>query len=253
MCGHAWCRSFFMPRLGHHAAGQEPRGAWGKARKGRQMLAGPVRATRRQPVNQHGWLPRRVVLAEVKRYHSQHMANGSANQHPNIWAPWRMDYIDSLSRPAEDKGCFICRARQGDKDVAELLLWEGKHALAMLNRYPYTGGHLLICPNEHIGQFGDLDDPTLMEMMWMVRDAQVALGRAVKAQGFNIGWNIGQCAGAGLPGHLHIHVVPRWPGDTNFMDVVGGVRMVPISLEQLYELISQAARELNLPRLSPEG
>ncbi len=189
----------------------------------------------------------------MRRYHGQGMANESPNQHPNIWAPWRTDYIDSLSCPGEDKGCFICRARQGDKDAAELVLWEGKHSLAVLNRYPYTGGHVLICPNEHIEEIGDLDDPTVMEMMWMVRDTQIALRRAVKAQGFNIGCNIGQCAGAGLPGHLHIHVVPRWPGDTNFMDVLGGVRMVPISLQQLYESISQAAKELNLPRLSSEG
>ncbi len=181
------------------------------------------------------------------------MANESTNQHPNIWAPWRTDYIDSLSCPEEDKGCFICRARSGEDEAAELVLWQATHCLVLLNRYPYTGGHLLICPNEHIGEFSDLDDATLMEMMQLVRDAQVVLGRAVKAQGFNIGCNIGQCAGAGLPGHLHIHVVPRWPGDTNFMDVVGGVRMVPISLAQLYESISQAAKELGLPGLSSEG
>ncbi len=123
----------------------------------------------------------------------------------------------------------------------------------VLNRYPYTGGHVLICPNEHLAEFSDLDDETLMEMMRMIRDVQIVLRQAVKAQGFNVGCNIGQCAGAGLPGHLHMHVVPRWPGDTNFMDVVGGVRMVPISLQQLHESISQAAAELGLPRLLPEG
>ena len=181
------------------------------------------------------------------------MANESANHRRNIWAPWRTDYIDSLSSPVEDKGCFICRARDGEDEAAELILWRGTHCLVILNRYPYTGGHMLICPNEHVGEFGDLDDATLTEMMQMVRDGQAVLRRAVKAQGFNIGCNIDRCAGAGLPEHLHIHVVPRWPGDTNFMDVVGGVRVVPISLAELYETILRAAEELGLPRRKPEG
>jgi len=193
------------------------------------------------------------VLAGAGLYHGCGMANESANHHRNIWAPWRTDYIDSLSSQEEDKGCFICRARDGENEAAELILWRGTRCLVMLNRYPYTGGHVLICPNEHIGEFGDLDDATLTEMMQMVRDAQAVLRRAVKAQGFNIGCNIGRCAGAGLPEHLHIHVVPRWPGDTNFMDVIGGIRVVPISLAELHESISRAAEELGLPCRQPEG
>jgi len=181
------------------------------------------------------------------------MVNESHNHHPNIWAPWRTDYINSLSSPEEDKGCFVCRARDGEKPAAELVLWRGSRSLAMLNRYPYTGGHILVCPNEHAAEFSDLSAETMTEMMLLVCDTQAVLRQAVKAQGFNIGCNVGQCAGAGLPGHLHMHVVPRWPGDTNFMDVVGGVRMVPISLAELHKSIVQAAKKLKLPKLSPEG
>ena len=170
-----------------------------------------------------------------------------ANSNPNIWAPWRMEYIDSLDE-GDDDGCFLCYARDGDSDSDNLVLWRSRRTLTVLNRFPYTGGHCLIAPLEHLADLSDLGEADLLEIMQIVRDTQRILTSAVKAQGFNIGMNIGRCAGAGLPGHLHVHVVPRWSGDVNMMTAIGGVRVVPISLKQLYETITAAAAELGLPR-----
>jgi ATP adenylyltransferase len=175
-----------------------------------------------------------------------------ANRNCNIWAPWRTEYIESLSE--SESGCFLCTARdETDRDAENLVLWRGPRTLTVLNRYPYTGGHALIAPLDHVGDMADLDDATLLEMMRVARDMQTILSDALKAQGFNIGYNIGRCAGAGLPEHLHMHVVPRWAGDVNMLTVLGHVRVVPISLEQLYDTITEAARSLDLPRFEADG
>lgn len=107
----------------------------------------------------------------------------------------------------------------------------------------------MIAPYAHEGELAGLDDATMLEMMQMLRDMQSILKRAVSAQGFNVGINVGRCAGAGLPGHLHMHIVPRWPGDTNFMSVFGGARVIPQSLESLYDAVRQAGEELELPKV----
>ncbi|MBI5725565.1 MAG: HIT domain-containing protein [Planctomycetes bacterium] len=157
-----------------------------------------------------------------------------------------MEYIDALSGPKGD--CFLCRYRdQADQDGKNYVLWRGKAVFAVLNRYPYTGGHTMVAPYGHVAGLGDLDSPTLVEMMRMVRDLPAIMTKALRAEGFNIGINIGRCAGAGLPGHLHIHVVPRWGGDTNFMPVFGDVRVIPQTLDELYRLMLAAGKELNLP------
>ena len=169
----------------------------------------------------------------------------------NLWAPWRMEYIESLG--GEEGGCFLCGIRDnpGD-DEKNLLIWRGRRSFTVLNRFPYTGGHSLIAPLDHVGGLGDINERTLLEMMAAVRDIQEALSHAIRAQGFNIGINIGRCAGAGLPGHLHIHVVPRWSGDTNFMPVFGDVRVIPDSLQKLRDRIRRASEELGLPK-PPDG
>jgi ATP adenylyltransferase len=171
----------------------------------------------------------------------------------NIWAPWRIEYIESLC--AGGAGCFLCEIREApERDDENLLIWRGRRCLTVLNRFPYTGGHSLVAPLEHLPSLADIDAEAVLEMMAMVRDVQQAISRAIRAQGFNIGINIGRCAGAGLPGHLHVHVVPRWPGDTNFMHVFGDVRVIPDALEKLRDKIRQAAEELNLPALArPTG
>jgi len=168
----------------------------------------------------------------------------------NLWAPWRIEYIQSLSD--DDDGCFLCRYRDDkrSKDAENLLLWRGKNCFAVMNRFPYTGGHMLVAPLEHVAGLEDLSGAVMCEMMEMVRDLQVALKRAIGAHGFNVGMNIGRCAGAGLPGHLHLHVVPRWNGDTNFMSVLGDMRVIPQALSQLHRQLRNVSSELELPKLS---
>ena len=156
----------------------------------------------------------------------------NADRKLNLHAPWRIEYVRSL---AEDKGgCFLCRARdEVGREEQNLLLWRTEHCLVGMNKFPYTAGHLLIAPLEHLPELVDLSGEVMREMMELTRDSIKLLECAVRAEGFNVGMNIGQCAGAGLPGHLHLHVVPRWRADTNFMAVLGDIRVIPQSLARL--------------------
>ncbi|MDY6913490.1 MAG: HIT domain-containing protein [Planctomycetota bacterium] len=172
----------------------------------------------------------------------------SGERQRNLWAPWRMEYIDALNDG--DESCFLCRYRdEPENDQANLVLWRGQKSFVMMNRFPYTGGHSMIAPYEHQAGLADLADQTLTEMVRFVRDLESLLSEALNAEGFNVGLNVGRCAGAGLPGHLHAHVVPRWPGDTNFVTVLGGVRVIPQSLQETWTLLRETSQELNLPRL----
>jgi len=169
----------------------------------------------------------------------------------NIHAPWRIEYINMLSN--EEQGCFLCRIRdEKDRDAENLLLWRAKYSMVVMNRFPYSAGHLLIAPYEHIGQLEQLSSETMLEMMRLACDAQKLLTTSIKAEGFNIGMNIGHCAGAGLEGHIHLHIVPRWGGDTNFMAVLADVRIISQSLTDLYRQLQQTSLELNLPRVNCE-
>lgn len=159
-----------------------------------------------------------------------------------------MEYIDGLSGPQD--GCFLCEARdQPADDVEHFVMFRGEHNLVMLNRFPYTGGHCLVAPYEHVGTMEAMTEAAMLEMMGMLRDLQEAIGKALAPDGFNIGFNIGHCAGAGLPGHIHGHLVPRWSGDTNFMSVLGDIRVIPEFLARTQEKILAAAGELSLPTL----
>ncbi len=158
---------------------------------------------------------------------------------PSLFAPWRMDYIRQIDKgPAE---CFLCDAARLPASAtaadrkALLLLWTSDHCLVMINRYPYTNGHLLIATKSHKADLEDLSDDELTDLARQTAKAVNLLKRAISPQGFNIGINIGRCAGAGLPGHIHQHVVPRWNGDTNFMSVVGEIRVVPQAMSQLFD------------------
>ncbi len=176
----------------------------------------------------------------------------STERQRNLWAPWRMEYIDALARPQE--GCFLCRYRdEPQNDKKNLVLWRGANTFAVMNLFPYTGGHCLVAPQAHVGNLTDLDVATMTEIMELLRDLQTVLERAICPDGFNIGMNIGRCAGAGLPGHIHMHVVPRWSGDTNFMPILGDVHVIPDFLETIHEKIHQAGRELALPKFSAPG
>jgi ATP adenylyltransferase len=121
--------------------------------------------------------------------------------------------------------------------------------MVLFNRFPYTGGHMLIAPSGHIADMELLDEPTLLEMMTLARDVQKVLTQTIHPQGFNIGINVHRCAGAGLPGHLHLHVVPRWEGDTNFMPVVGHVHIISQALEDLYQQMQTVSKQLGLPQI----
>ena len=164
----------------------------------------------------------------------------------NLWAPWRSEYIRSLA-DHQDDDCFLCRYRdQPERDRENLVLWRRSSCLAVLNRFPYTGGHALVAPLVHVPDLAGLDAPTMQEMMEMLRDLQAVLGEGLGSHGFNIGMNVGQCAGAGLPGHLHAHIVPRWNGDTNFMSVFDQIRVIPMSLESIYDALGAAADRLGI-------
>jgi len=166
----------------------------------------------------------------------------------NLWAPWRMEYIRTLGQEFDASGCFLCHhAEHPEADAANGVVWRGPTCLTVFNKFPYTGGHLLVAPLRHQADLDDLDDATLNELVRQVRDAKRLLQEATAAHGFNIGMNFGRCAGAGLPGHLHVHVVPRWDGDTNFMPVLGDTRVISQSLEALGELLRAAAARLGLP------
>lgn len=159
----------------------------------------------------------------------------------NLWAPWRMEYIRSLGEE-EDEGCFLCRYwEEPNRDRENRVIWRTPSTFGVMNRFPYTNGHLLIAHAEHKANLSDLSDDELYEMTRAVRHGTDLLRETVSPQGFNIGFNLGRCAGAGLPGHLHAHIVPRWSGDTNFMAVIGDSRVVPDSLDALYaDLIERA-------------
>jgi len=172
----------------------------------------------------------------------------------NIWAPWRMEYLKTFSCPenfesaAQGGKCFFCRYWENPaQDRENLVLWRCPNCLVLFNRFPYTAGHLLIVPRMHVPDLNSLDDKTLLETMILSRDAQQALTQAIHPQGFNIGININRCAGAGLPDHLHLHLVPRWEGDTNFMSVIGNARVISQALDELYHQLSQISQQLNLP------
>ncbi len=165
--------------------------------------------------------------------------------HPNLWAPWRMEYIESLADPEAGGECFLCDyLNSPEHDAKNGVVFRGADMLVVMNRFPYTNGHLLIAPTAHKADMTDLNDAELLEMNQLVRDARIALGAAVGAHGFNVGINLGRCAGAGLPGHLHTHVVPRWNGDTNFMAVLGDVRVIPQAMERAYNAVCAAWQDL---------
>jgi ATP adenylyltransferase len=155
-----------------------------------------------------------------------------------LFAPWRMDYIRSLDKSgAADDGCFLCAAANASSEDRRrrTVLWNTEHTVVLMNHFPYNNGHLLIAPRSHKAEMEELTDAERCDLLLQTTECVRLLKRAVSAQGFNIGINLGKCAGAGLPGHLHQHVVPRWAGDTNFMGVVGEVRVVPQAMSQLYE------------------
>lgn len=163
----------------------------------------------------------------------------------NLWAPWRMDYIRSLGEQNREEGCFLCHYRDHPADdSSNHVLWRTSSVFVVLNRFPYTNGHLLVALLAHKAALSELNEDELCDLSRGLRDGVSVLTAALRPQGFNIGYNLGHCAGAGLPDHLHAHVVPRWSGDTNFMAVLGDSRVIPDSLDAVYaELSKQVAAQ----------
>lgn len=147
-----------------------------------------------------------------------------------IWAPWRMEYILSSKQP----GCFLCDIVQSQKDERNLVLKRGESMALLLNKYPYNNGHLMVVPYKHVDTLDSLGGKEMGEMMQMASTACEALRKTLHPDGFNLGLNIGTAAGAGLKDHLHLHIVPRWEGDTNFMPVLGEVKIIPQPLDKLW-------------------
>jgi ATP adenylyltransferase len=165
----------------------------------------------------------------------------------NLWAPWRVEYIQSLS---ESGDCFICRDLETpEDDDKNLVLWRSAKSIVILNLFPYNNGHLLIAPQRHIGGLEQASDEELLELLKLVRESQKVLSMAIKPHGFNVGMNFGRCGGAGLPEHLHVHVVPRWDGDTNFLNVCSDTNVISQSLSELLDQLKQISKEHNLPDL----
>lgn len=152
-----------------------------------------------------------------------------------IWAPWRIQYI----KGPKDKGCFFCDYPKESDDQKHLIVHRGKKSFVLMNYYPYNNGHLLIAPYKHAGEFDQLDDDTKLEMFNYINSCIKALKEKFNAEGFNVGINIGQVAGAGIKDHIHIHVVPRWNGDTNFMPVAGHAKVISQGLEDAWKSLKQ--------------
>ena len=152
-----------------------------------------------------------------------------------LWSPWRMEYIGA----DKEEGCIFCQALQEKADERNLILHRGKTCFIMLNRYPYNNGHLMIVPYDHVGSLEDLPQETLTELMHMINKGTALLRKAMHPHGFNIGINLGKSAGAGIVDHVHIHIVPRWDGDTNFMAVTAGTRVIPELLEDTYRKLKE--------------
>ena len=149
-----------------------------------------------------------------------------------LWSPWRLQYVTAGG--SGDADCFMCVAVQASDDAEHLLLHRGDRCFAMLNKFPYNTGHLMVAPNRHVGELEELEPTESAELMELTTAAVGALKTTMEPHGFNIGLNLGQVAGAGLPGHVHVHVVPRWGGDTNFMPVVGETKVLPELLADTY-------------------
>jgi ATP adenylyltransferase len=158
-----------------------------------------------------------------------------------LWAPWRLNYVSTpKDKPsAEGEECFICRGAAGTDDRASLVVHRSVLSLVVLNRFPYNNGHLLVCPKGHKGQLEELSGDELLDMQLLLRRMSGIIRARMNADGFNVGLNLGRVAGAGVPGHLHWHLVPRWLGDTNFMSVAGDTKVISQSLEALYDLLKE--------------
>ena len=155
-----------------------------------------------------------------------------------LWAPWREAYITKLT--IRQKSCVFCRILADNKDKQHLIFIRKPHAYVVLNLYPYSNGHCLVVPNRHVADISKLPQEEYTEMMELLREAKELLQTVFKPHGFNVGMNLGSIAGAGIPGHVHVHIVPRWQGDHNFMPVTAATKVISQSLSVIYKKLDDA-------------
>ena len=148
-----------------------------------------------------------------------------------IWAPWRDKYILTKT----EKRCIFCNKQKSKKDKTNYVIERGRYVFSILNIFPYNNGHIMVAPYRHVKDIGELEDKELLEMIKFVKGSQRLLNKVLSPQGYNIGMNLGKVAGAGIANHIHLHIVPRWTGDTNFMPVLFGAKIISQSLDALYE------------------
>ncbi len=159
-----------------------------------------------------------------------------------LWAPWRIKYISKIEK---HKGCVFCRILKEKEDSKNFIFIRRESAFAVLNIYPYNNGHTLVLPNRHVGELEELTQLEREEVLDLVIEVKKLTDKVLKPGGFNIGFNLGRLAGAGFPGHLHMHIVPRWKGDSNFMPVVSDTRVMSQSLKELYKKFKNAHTKRN--------
>jgi len=159
-----------------------------------------------------------------------------------MWAPWRMEYIRSIKQ----EGCIFCDKPADTADRENLLLFRGKHSCVLMNLYPYNNGHLMIAPYDHKNRMEDLPLETLTEIMRLSQESLRILRREFRAEGFNMGLNEGEIAGAGIAEHVHFHIVPRWGGDTNFMPITGHAKVLVQGLQESYDILKPYFDKINI-------
>ncbi|WP_457741772.1 HIT family protein [Thermococcus sp.] len=157
-----------------------------------------------------------------------------------LWAPWRIEYI----RSPKHNGCIFCDFPKENRDKERLILYRGRYSFVIMNNYPYNPGHVMVAPYRHVANWEELTDEELLEIMKLTQLMIRAIKKAMKPDGFNLGVNLGRVAGAGIESHVHLHIVPRWNGDTNFMPVIADTKVIPESLEEAYDELKKAIEDV---------
>jgi ATP adenylyltransferase len=161
-----------------------------------------------------------------------------------LWAPWREKFILCEKQP----GCFLCRTAKENQDRRNLILFRGEKCFVILNRYPYNNGHLMVAPYRHVGKLEDLKEDESIELLKITQLCVKAIKSGLKAQGINLGMNLGKVSGAGVADHLHLHIVPRWQGDTNFMPIVAETKIISVGLSSTYAILRKELQKLRKKR-----
>jgi ATP adenylyltransferase len=162
-----------------------------------------------------------------------------------LWSPWRSKYIESFNEKDRSRKCIFCGVKAGLNDAERMIVWRGKECFIVMNFFPYNSGHLMVVPYRHCGKFEDLKDSESLELMNGTKIAIALLRKVSHPHGFNIGANLGRVSGAGIEGHIHLHVVPRWKGDTNFLPVLGDTKLISQDIKATYKKLRAAVKRLS--------